>query len=407
MSSAKTVDNAVFQEASMSGSQIRSQSPRQVSEPSAEQQKLQGSGVGRESKSVSPEQRERRGAISSAQVFHETTLREASPALKANLKGTPIDLKNISFDPKSPELTTSWFTGRANIVALNVYPNGLTLSVHRNPEVEPADDEELLEERKVEERKGFLPTQFHLRLKDTREYMVPQGKYHLIREKIGETLERHLHQLREQEILQNAVLYFGMATDPFYAFPKKFEVTMKCVELLERYQPGMLVLQSRSPMILSALPMLKHFGSKGVAVIPIETPNERVIQQFTPGQASAADRISAADGLRKQGIKVNLQVSPVLPYGDFYRDAWPFAEFLAEHADYITLGCLATGSVADEPTLKNLPMARQLSAEKQYRWLRPHAYRYLFHALQTIAPEKLLLPVKPEIKQSQLSLFAA
>src|SRR5262249_14743199 len=161
----------------------------------------------------------------------------------------------------------------------------------------------------------------------------------------------------------NSVLYFGMATDPFYAFPKKFEMTMKCVELIERYQPGLLVLQSRSPMILSALPMLKLFGSRAVAVIPLETPQERVIQQFTPGQASAADRISAADGLRKQGVRVNLQVSPVLPYGDFYRDAWSFAELLAEHADYVTLGCLATGAVTDEPTLKNLPIARALSGE--------------------------------------------
>lgn len=320
-----------------------------------------------------------------------------------------IDLKDISFDPKSPELTTTWFTNRRYAITLNAYPNGVTLSVHKNPEVTDSQDskETIVPDNEEEKIKSFLPTQFHLRLKDTRDYLVPQGRYSLIRERLGENLEKQLHQLKDQDILRNSVLYFGMATDPFYAFPKKFEVTMKCIELLERYQPAMLVLQSRSPMIVSALPILKHFNDRAVAVIPVESSNERVIQQYTPGQATIVDRLVAADGLRKQGIKVNLQVSPVLPYGDFYRDAWPFAELLAEHADYITLGCLATGAISDEPILKNLSISKHLNAEKMYRWLRPYAYRYLFHALQIVAPNKLLVPVKGEIKQSQLSLFAA
>jgi hypothetical protein len=169
----------------------------------------------------------------------------------------------------------------------------------------------------------------------------------------------------------------------------------------------MLVVQSRSPLVLSALPILKFFGERAAAVITIESPSDAVIQKFTPGQSSVMERLVAADGLRAQGITVNLQVSPILPYGDFYRDAWPFAELLADHADYITLGCLATGSVQDEQALRINPLAVHLSTDKQYRWLRPHAYKYLFHALQSVAPEKLLLPVRSEVMKSQLSLFAA
>jgi len=317
--------------------------------------------------------------------------------------GKPIDLKDIAFDPKSPALTTAWFSEREYVITLNAYPNGVTLSVHRNA----ARTEENSDAESEEIKPAFSPSQFHLRVKDTREYLLPQGRYSMIKERLSENLEKQLKNLREQGILSKSVLYFGMATDPFFGFPRKFEVTMKCIELLEKYKPGLLVVQSRSPMLLAALPIFKLFGERAVAVIPVETNNERAVQLYTPGQAPIAERLIAADGLRKQGITVNLQVSPVLPYGDFYRDAWTFAETLAEHADYVTFGCLATGHVADEPNLRALPIAQTLSSDKMFRWLRPHAYRYLFHAMEVVAPEKLRLPVKLEAKQSQLSLFAA
>jgi hypothetical protein len=333
----------------------------------------------------------------------ELSLRSGSalPVKGGGSVGHQINLREISFDPKSPQLTTTWFTYRPTIITLNTYPNGVTLSVHRNAERDQSQND------KFEKESKFSPSQFHLRLKDTREYLLPQGRYTMIKENMAESLERQLRNLRDQKHLADAVLYFGMTTDPFFGFPRKFEVTLKCIELLEKYQPGFLVVQSRSPMLLAALPLFKQFGEKAVAVIPLESPVERTIQLFTPGQSPVAERLITADGLRKQGVKVNLQVSPVLPYGDFYRDAWPFAETLAEHGDYVTFGCLATGQVADEPSLKGLPIAHNLSAEKMFRWLRPHAYRYLFHAVQEVAPEKLLLPVTQEAKLSQMSLFAA
>ncbi len=322
-------------------------------------------------------------------------------------KKKPIRLTEITFDPQSPELTTSWFSARKHIICLNAYPNGVTLSIHKNPAFAAQTKDGSNSKESQSAPKPLLATQFHLRSKDTREYLLPQGRYHLIKERMADTLELHLKQLKDQNILQDAVLYFGVTTDAFFALPKKFEVTMKCLELLEKYQPGMLIVASRSPLVLSALPILKYFGDRAAAVITLESPYDAVLQKFTPGQSTVMERLVAADGLRAQGITVNLQVSPILPYGDFYRDAWPFAELLAAHADFITLGCLATGSVQDEQALRMNPLAIRLSTDKQYRWLRPHAYKYLFHALQSVAPEKLLLPVRSEAIKSQLSLFAA
>jgi DNA repair photolyase len=332
---------------------------------------------------------------------------ESSPITRRSESERPIRLTDITFDPTAIELTTSWFSGRRYAVTLNAYPNGVTLSTHRNPAHPKNEHARRDAVEKESQTKTFHPSQFHLRTKETRDYLLPQGRYHLIKDQFADSLELHLKQLREQGILEESVLYFGVTTDGFHGLQKKMEVTMKCLELIEKYQPGLLVVASRSPLILAALPTLKHLGERAVAVISVESPSDNVIQKYMPGQSRIIERFVAADGLRAQGVKVNLQVSPILPYGDFYRDAWPFAELLADHADYITLGCLATGSVQDEHSLRSNALAMRLSADKHYRWLRPHAYKYLFHALQMIASDKLVLPVRVEGVRSQLSLFAA
>lgn len=315
---------------------------------------------------------------------------------KAARRTPPTDISSAAFDPKAPELVRSWHSGASSIICLNPYPNGVTLSTHAGEPESAAGDV-----------RRYLPGQFNLRTAEMRDYLPPTGKYFLFKENFAQTLERRLIQLRDQRQLAGAVLYFGTVNDPFANFHKKFNVTMSCLRLLEHYQPGLVVIQTRSPMVISALPTLKALGQKVVVGVPIESKLESAVARYMPGHARIADRLIAADGLRKQGIKVNLIASPVLPYGDVNRDAWDFADLLDNHADYISLGCLACGRPSDEAQLRALPVARRLVADKQYRWLRPHAYRSLYFALKVLAPEKLLLPARPRGEAAQLDLFAA
>ncbi len=223
----------------------------------------------------------------------------------------------------------------------------------------------------------------------------------------AEKLEQKLSRLRKQGEMDSAVFYFGTASDPFTPFYKKFDVTVTCLELLEHYRPGLVVVQTRSPMVIAALPMLRALGNRAVVAISVESHLESMIARYTPNQPRVSERLIAAKGLRAQGARVNLVASPVLPYGEFYRDAWDFARILDEHADYITLGSLASGAQAEENQLKALPLAQKLVRDRHYRWLRPHSHRYLYYALSMTAPEKLLLPVKAPQKPGQLNLFAA
>lgn len=329
--------------------------------------------------------------------------RSSRRAESARREEEPTELSTVQFNQNAPELTRTWHSYAPATLCLNTYPNGITFSLHtatkpiRSGE-KPAPEADAL---------PWHPSQFHLRFKDTKNYLLPAGKYFLYKESYIEAVEQRLKTLKEQGLLSSAVLYFGVTSDPFASFHKKFDITMNCLQLLETYRPRRVVVQTRSPMVISALPTLKALGDRAVVAMPLETRLERSVQRYTPGQPKISERLVAAAGLRRQGITVNLVASPILPYGDIYRDAWDFADLLDKHADYITLGCLAYGKPAQESSLKALPVARKLVADKNYRWLRPHAYRHLYFALQVLAPEKLLLPVKPEESTAQLSLFAA
>ncbi len=316
-----------------------------------------------------------------------------------------IDAQASSFDPQANDLETSWSTHAGLILCINTYPNGVTLSAHQNGETEA---EEGADAAAAEARESkYSPQQFHLRFRDTRDYQLPLGRYFLHRENYAQSLEGHLSQLRKSGMLAATTVYFGTTTDPFLSLHKKFDVTMACMELLERYVPGMTVFQTRSPMIISVLPALKALGEKAVVAMPIESISEKAIARYTPGKPKIGERLVAAEGLRRQGVKVNLMASPILPYGDPKRDAWDFAEVLDRHGDYITFGSLATGSESDEKQLRSFPIAQKLEGDKQFFWLRPHCYQYVYQALKTLAPEKLQLPVKKAAAPSQLKLFAA
>ncbi len=314
-----------------------------------------------------------------------------------------------------PDDTTSWSQHAPLVCCLNSYPNGITFSVHQNPAIsEGAEDGGDADSgagsrsaAKASTGQAWSADQFFLRLRETREYRPARGKYFLYKDGYQSALERHLSRLHKKGLLKSAVFYFGTTADPFMSFHKRFDVTTACLQLLERYRPGRLVIQTRSPMAIAALPTLRLLREDAVVVVPIETHLERAIARYTPGQPKIAERLVMIQGLRRQDVRVNLCAAPLLPYGDYNRDCWDFAELLDRYGDFITVGSLAHKSPASEKQLKDLPIARKLSADEQFLWLRPNAHQPLYQALSVVAPEKLRLPVSAPSAPSQMALFAA
>lgn len=248
---------------------------------------------------------------------------------------------------------------------------------------------------------------YWLRLQDDAELVKLRSRYALNKTNPFNELERNLMRLSRQGILASSTIYFGTTTDPFYPFEGKFDASMKFLDLFQRYTPGLLVIQTRSPLMVIAMPVLRKLGKHAAVTIGLETNNEEMVRRYTPGLPRVQERVKMAAALRNFGIEVTLQVSPVLPYGDWKDDAKAFATLLTENSDYIHIKSITDGSEKEERRIRNLPLAKMLANDRRFHYLRPDSALPLLNAVEKIAPEKLLVPKRTAVTQKQMSIFAA
>ena len=220
-------------------------------------------------------------------------------------------------------------------------------------------------------------------------------------------LEAELQALAEKGILRQTHIVLGSTTDPFYPFDSKFDGTMKFLSLFKKYTPGLLTIQTRSPLIVLAMPILTQLGRRAAVTMGIETMDEEVVRRYTPGLPRAEERLKAARALRSFGIEVTLQVAPVLPYADWRRDAAAFAEALAGAADKIYLRNMLDISETTQTRAKYRMLTKALAQDRKFHWLRRDSTEPLMKALQVMAPEKLTLAAPVHLEEKQLSMFAA
>lgn len=255
---------------------------------------------------------------------------------------------------------------------------------------------------------GEDPREYYgLRLKDDAELARLRSRYALHKSNPLHELELHLQRLSRQGQLNRSAIYLGTTTDPFYPFEGKFDASMKFLELFQRYTPGMLVVQTRSPLIVIALPVFKRLGRHAAVTIGIETHLEDSVARYTPGLPRVTERLKTASALRRFGVEVSLQVSPVLPYGDWKADAGKFAEILADHGDFIFVQPITDGSERRERYVRNSSVARRLAMDRKFHYLRPDSANPLITALEGICPEKLRAPQRGHLEDRQLGIFAA
>jgi len=248
---------------------------------------------------------------------------------------------------------------------------------------------------------------YRLRFRDDSEVIRLRGRYALHNHEPLLELERHLMLLSKQGVLRSSVIYFGTTTDPFHPFEGKFDASMKFLELFLRYTPGMLCVQTRSPLIVLALPVFKTLGKHVNITIALETSSEESARRYTPGFPRIGERLKTVQALRRFGIPVSLQVYPLLPYGDWRKDAGGFAELLMEHGDNIYVAGLSDGSERCERRVAQTPLAKKLAADRAFHWLRPDSANPLISEIEARAAEKLAAPVWEALQTKQMEMFAA
>ena len=256
--------------------------------------------------------------------------------------------------------------------------------------------------------KGEDPRDYYfLHLPNDTQVVQLRSRYALNKVNPFAELESHLIRLSKQGVLRVSGFYFGTSTDPFFPFEGKFDASMKFLQLFQKYTPGMLVVQTRSPLIVIAMPVFRKLGARAAVTIGIETCSEECVDRYTPGLPRMSERLKTANALRKLGVEVNLQVCPVLPYGDWRGDARSFAELLSAHADFVYVRSITDGSERVEKKIRNTTLAARLAEDRKFHYLRPDSANPLIGELERIAPEKLRMPRRGQLEQKQMQMFVA
>lgn len=220
-------------------------------------------------------------------------------------------------------------------------------------------------------------------------------------------LEHNLSRLSQAGELASTEIVFGSFTDPFHPFHGKFDISIKMLELFSRYVPGHLTIQTRSPLVVIALPVLKRLGSRVSVNFGIETLDEQSVLRYTPGLPRVEERLKAITALRRFGIETNIQVSPVLPYGDWKNDALAFAKVLIEHCNFLHIQPFCDGTERSTRAIRNHATVVRMAEDRKFYWLRGDAAIPLIKAVESIDPTKLILPERDLCKSRQLEIFAA
>jgi len=222
----------------------------------------------------------------------------------------------------------------------------------------------------------------------------------------AELLEMYLLRIKKSGALARTEVYFGVYGDPFHPFDEKFHVSLRFLELLARYQPGRLVIQTRSPLIVLAAPVLERLKSCCIVSMGIETMNQAVAEELTPDLPQVSERLATMRTLRTLGLQVGVQMSPLLPYGNWREDAVGVAQSLINEADLIWVEGIITSLQHREKMIAKLPLARKMHLRRYFHWLRPDSATPLVAALKAACPERLEMPERGFLIDKQLSLFA-
>jgi DNA repair photolyase len=146
------------------------------------------------------------------------------------------------------------------------------------------------------------------------------GNWVIIKQNAAEILDRELANWYKKNPGRPPRIYMSSVTDPYQPIESKEQLTRSLLGvLLESDYPSVLVIQTRSPMIIRDIDFLQRFKQLRVNM-SIPTGSERVRKDFEPRSPSIKARLNAITRI-KQAIdpwkgyipKISITITPLLP----------------------------------------------------------------------------------------------
>lgn len=193
------------------------------------------------------------------------------------------------------------------------------------------------------------------------------GDWVMIKENAEFTLDKELARWQKKNPDRPAKIYMSSVTDPYQPIEAKQKLTRKLLTVMLRYQPT-LVIQTRSPMIVRDLDLLKQFERLRIN-ISIPTGSELVKQDFEPRSPSIKARLQTISKLRYNlpcnqfhDLRFSVTITPLLP--TFPQDEVKFISKLAV-ADRIVIQAFHS---SNQKSLVASTRLEAISLKEKYNW---------------------------------------
>src|SRR5271168_2066982 len=142
---------------------------------------------------------------------------------------------------------------------------------------------------------------------------APWGSWVIAKINLKARLLSELASMRKAGRLEAATAFMSSATDPYQGLERKLRITRAALEAFVEYPIRRVLLQTRSPMVERDLDLLGQLGDRVMVSITLETDDDAVRRALTPTSPSVERRLKTARMMRREGIPVQLAISPMMP----------------------------------------------------------------------------------------------
>jgi DNA repair photolyase len=168
---------------------------------------------------------------------------------------------------------------------------------------------------------------------------LPWGDYVHPRLGIAERLRKELARLAERGELDELCIFMSSATDPYQGVERTWRLSRACLDVFAEFPPGLLVVQTRSPLVAEDFDQLGALGERCWLSFTLETDRDEVRRALTPRCPAIPQRWQTLKRACAAGLNVQIAVSPCLPYSDVER----FGTQLIEHGRRVVVDSYISG----------------------------------------------------------------
>lgn len=167
----------------------------------------------------------------------------------------------------------------------------------------------------------------------------PWGDYAHPRTGIAERLRTELARHHRRDALDDLAIFMSSATDPYQGLERRWRLSRACLDAFGEFPPGLLVVQTRSPLVRDDFDRLHALGERCWLSITLETDLDDVRRAVTERCPSIAQRLETIAAARAHGLQVQITVSPCLPYSSVET----FGSLLLEQGHRVVVDSFTSG----------------------------------------------------------------